>query len=35
MGVVGVAINVMPALANGIVYVGADDGKLYAFALPD
>jgi hypothetical protein len=23
-----------PAVANGVVYVGSEDGKLYAFDLP-
>jgi outer membrane protein assembly factor BamB len=28
----GAAITSSPAVANGVVYVGSDDGRLYAFA---
>jgi outer membrane protein assembly factor BamB len=31
-GATGAAVNSSPAVANGVVYVGSNDGKLYAFA---
>jgi outer membrane protein assembly factor BamB len=30
----GGAIRSSPAVANGMVYVGSEDGRLYAFGLP-
>ncbi len=30
----GGGIDSSPAVANGVVYVGSNDGSLYAFALP-
>jgi outer membrane protein assembly factor BamB len=30
----GSAIESSPSILNGVVYVGSDDAKLYAFALP-
>jgi outer membrane protein assembly factor BamB len=32
-GATGGAVNSSPAVANGVVYVGSSDGKLYAFAV--
>ncbi len=32
-GATGAAVNSSPAVANGVVYVGSNDGKLYAFAV--
>jgi outer membrane protein assembly factor BamB len=29
----GGAVDSPPAVANGMVYVGSDDGKVYAFGL--
>jgi outer membrane protein assembly factor BamB len=31
---IGNQIGSSPAIANGFVYIGSDDGKLYAFSLP-
>jgi len=28
----GSSVNSSPAVANGVVYVGSDDGKVYAFS---
>jgi outer membrane protein assembly factor BamB len=32
-GATGAAIATSPAVANGVVYIGSNDGKLYAFAV--
>ena len=32
-GATGAAVNSSPAIANGVTYVGSNDGKLYAFAV--
>ena len=32
-GATGAAVNSSPAVANGVVYVGSTDGKLYAYAV--
>ncbi len=32
-GATGGAVNSSPAIANGVAYVGSNDGKLYAFAV--
>jgi outer membrane protein assembly factor BamB len=32
-GATGAAVNSSPVVANGVVYVGSNDGKLYAFAV--
>ena len=32
-GATAAAVNSSPAVANGVVYVGSSDGKLYAFAV--
>jgi outer membrane protein assembly factor BamB len=32
-GLTGAAVDSAPAVANGVVYVGSSDGKLYAFAV--
>jgi PQQ-like domain len=31
----GGAVYSSPAVANGMVYIGSDDGKLYCFGLTD
>jgi outer membrane protein assembly factor BamB len=33
-GSTGGGVDSSPAIANGMVYVGSEDGKLYAFGLP-
>ena len=33
-GNTGTGVDSSPAIANGMVYVGSEDGKLYAFGLP-
>ena len=33
-GSTGGGVDSSPAIANGMVYVGSQDGKLYAFGLP-
>jgi outer membrane protein assembly factor BamB len=32
-GATGAAISSSPSVSNGVVYIGSDDGKLYAFAV--